>query len=144
LADRCLGLLSILSTCMSAAAVADREASNFNNRAAHGHFVRGVEATIGDGSARIIERVRLPALTDKGVVDMWPPQNNWASAYVESVHAGIVGAGMPASVEDRIAASERQIDFVKAQEAGRMKKNEEAEMRAREHGTERRRLQAGG
>jgi hypothetical protein len=124
-------------------AVIDREASAINSRAPTGvNHLRSVEASIGKGE-KIIERVRLPVLTDKGVVDMWPPRNNWALDYAESVRAGIVGAGMPATEAERIEASERQIDFVKAQEAGREKLNAEAHARAEANAAEQRRLQAG-
>jgi hypothetical protein len=127
-----------------AIAAVDREASSINSRAPTGvNHLRGVEASIGKGE-KIIERVKLPVLTDKGVVDMWPPRNNWALDYASSVHAGIVGAGMPPTEAERVAEGERVIAHAREMEAGRLRLNNELAARVRANDAEIRRLSNGG
>jgi hypothetical protein len=121
---------------------ADREAANFNNRSPAGHFVRGVEASIGKGE-KIIDRVRLPVMTENGVQDMWPPKNNWAVEYFETVRAGIVNAKPPPDEIERAEAARRHIAAGEADEREHQRLNAEAAARAAAHAAEQRRLVAG-
>jgi hypothetical protein len=123
-------------------AAADREAANFCNLSPPGHFVKGVEASIGGGE-KIIENVRLPVLTAKGVQNAWPPQNNWVTDYAETVRAGIVNAGPPPSEADRIAEGRRVIEHAEQMEAGRLRLNNELAARIRANDAEIRRLTSG-
>jgi hypothetical protein len=123
-------------------ATADREAASFCNRSPPGHFVRGVEATIGDGRAKIIELVRLPVLTAKGVENAWPPKSTWVTDYALSVAAGMQSV-MPPTEADRVAEGARVIAHAEEMEAGRLRLNQEAAARVRANDAEIRRLTSG-
>jgi hypothetical protein len=120
---------------------ANREATRFNSVAPRGYGLTGV-----DGAKRILDKVRLPAPVGGDTApDVWPippevPLGVQLSAHVAAMMTG----ARPVSEQERIAESARIVAHGEAQERGRMKKNEEAEMRARVHETEQRRLAAGG
>jgi hypothetical protein len=111
-------------------AASDKEAADFNKRAPAGFYLRGVEASIA-GGAKIIEKIKLPVSTERGVVEAWPPRNNWAADYAESVRAGIVNAGPAPTEAERAAEGERVIAYAAEMERGRMQLNEQAEARSR-------------
>jgi hypothetical protein len=111
-------------------AAANSEAAGFNRRAPAGFYLRGVEESIA-GGAKIIEKVVLPVAMPNGVVNAWPPRNNWAADYAESVRAGILNAGLPPTEQERIAEGERVILHAQQMEAGRLRLNEAAEAQAR-------------
>jgi hypothetical protein len=122
-------------------ATADREAASFCNRSPPGHFVRGVEATIGGGE-KIIENVRLPVLTAKGVENAWPPRSTWVTDYSESVRAGMQSVAPPTEA-DRAASAERVIAHARDMEAGRLRLNDELAARVRDNAEKIRQLTTG-
>jgi hypothetical protein len=124
-------------------AAVDREASAINSRAPTGvRHLLSVEGSIGKGE-KIIEKVKLPVLTDKGVVDMWPPRNTWALDYAESVAAGLRGAPPPPTEQEKIAEGERVIAHAQQMEHGRLRLNDELAARIRANDAEIRRLSNG-
>jgi hypothetical protein len=113
-------------------ATADREAASFCNR---------VEATIGGGE-KIIENVRLPVLTAKGVENAWPPRSTWVTDYSESVRAGMQSVAPPTEA-DRAASAERVIAHARDMEAGRLRLNDELAARVRDNAEKIRQLTTG-
>jgi hypothetical protein len=124
-------------------AAADSEAAGINHRAPTGvRQLLSVEASIGNGK-KIIEKIRLPVITAKGVEDMWPPRSTWASDYAGSVHAGIVNAKPAPSEIERAEEARRHIAQGEANEREHQRLSAEAAARADANAAEQRRLAAG-
>jgi hypothetical protein len=122
-------------------AAADQEAKQLDyNRPPGAIPLRSVEESIGKGE-KIIEKVRLSALSAKGVEELWPPKSTWQTEYYESIAAGL--QTLPPTDAERAAATERQMKFVQEQERERQQKNAEAVARAAAHESEQKRLVAG-
>jgi hypothetical protein len=98
-------------------------------------FASAAPPGCGLGSVEGSDRIRdviLPQLgSSRGAEPEWPPkQVPFGVGYAASVAAMMSSARLPTESE-RIAEAKRVTDFYAAQEAGRIRKNEEAEAKAR-------------